>query len=573
MAARNSKKPDVEYLLAENKRLGQELDLFRTLSGRDGPGGQVDQLLDLFLQKAMKVFRTNAGTVFSVDRESNELVFRVVRGRARHRLKGRRMPIGEGIAGRVAKTGKSRLVRNARKDPHWWRRISDYIAYPTKDILAVPLHGRKGDLVGVLELLNKDDHRGFSKEDLAHLTRLAGTVGALLENILLWEESRRMSHRLQVLNEVSHLVNSSLDVRQVHRRAIRAATELVACEAGSLLLVEQDSGELFFEVALGAQARKVRRVRLKPGEGVAGWVVQHGEPVIIQDVSRDKRWSARADQSSDFETRDMICVPVQARGLVIGVLQAINKMRGHFDSDDLHLLQSLADRVAVALENARLFEQTQRTLMETSEALAESIEVRDAYTGGHTRRVVEYSLAIADNMKLAQSDQKQLELAATLHDIGKIGVDDQVLRKPGALDDEEYGMMKRHPVMGCEILAHISYFSAALPGIRNHHERHDGRGYPDGLRAEEIPPIARIIAVADTYDAMTSDRPYRKGLDSRFALQEIRFCSGSQFDPDVVIAFVKAFREGDITGKAEHIPRKPTRRPQLQPRPGKRSKR
>ena len=164
-------------------------------------------------------------------------------------------------------------------------------------------------------------------------------------------------------------------------------------------------------------------------------------------------------------------------------------------------------------------------------------------------------------MKLPAEQLEHLRLAAILHDIGKIGVDDQVLRKPGRLDQAEFRQMQRHPALGVEILEHIHYYEDTLPGIRSHHERHDGHGYPDELAADEIPPIARIIAVADTYDAMTSDRPYRKGLDKRFAVKEIRFCSGSQFDPKVVRAFIKAYREGDITGQPEKVPPRPRKKP------------
>jgi len=137
----------------------------------------------------------------------------------------------------------------------------------------------------------------------------------------------------------------------------------------------------------------------------------------------------------------------------------------------------------------------------------------------------------------------------------------RVLRKPGRLDAAEFRQMQRHPALGVEILEHIHYYEDTLPGIRSHHERHDGHGYPDELAGEEIPPIARIIAVADTYDAMTSDRPYRKGLDKRFAVKEIRFCSDSQFDPKVVRAFIKAYREGDITGRPEKVPPRPRKKP------------
>ncbi|HSA21935.1 MAG TPA: HD domain-containing protein, partial [Myxococcota bacterium] len=356
----------------------------------------------------------------------------------------------------------------------------------------------------------------------------------------------RQNLRQRLLGELSHLVAASLEPRQVHRRTLQAALRLVDCEAASLLLRDAATGELFFEVSVGGRASPLRRARLRPGEGIAGWVVAHGKPLVVHDCRRDKRWSSRVDRQSSFRTRDMICVPVLSRGETLGTLQAINKRAGRFDREDLGLMQTLSDRVAVALDNARLFAGVQRTLLETSAALAESIEVRDAYTGGHTRRVVEYSLAIGRRLGLPEDELEQLRLAAILHDIGKIGVDDRVLRKPGALEGEEVGQMRRHPQLGVEILNHVRDLAGALPGIRSHHERYDGRGYPDELGGQDIPRVARIIAVADTFDAMTSDRPYRRGLPWATAMAEIRRCAGSQFDPLVARACLAAIRRGEF---------------------------
>jgi HD-GYP domain-containing protein (c-di-GMP phosphodiesterase class II) len=542
----------------ENRRLRQELELFRALGDFDAAGFSVERLLSRFLTRAMKFFKTNAGTVFSLDPETDELVFKVVRGKARSRLKGMRLKKGEGIAGWVAERGRPRLARDVQKDPLWKREIARLVRYPTKDILAVPLRDRSGKLVGVLELLNKRDHVGFTQKDLKDLVAISGSVGQLLENARLLAETHRRNQQLKLLNRVGHLVNSSLDPRQVRRRTIEAAIRLLKSEAGSLLLYDRESRELYFEVALGEHEFEVEKIRLKEGEGIAGWVVKHGKPLVIDDCKRDSRWSRRVDEKSQFVTRDMICVPVFVRGgrAAIGAIQAINKRSGRFNQEDVELLVVLAGQVAVALENARLFEDVQRTFLETSEALAEAIELRDAYTGGHTRRVTEYSLATGRQLDLNDGQMEKLRLAAILHDIGKIGVDDHVLRKPGKLDREEFEQMKKHPRLGADILDHIHYLAAVLPGIRSHHERNDGRGYPDGLRKKRIPLVARIIAVADTYDAMTSDRPYRQGLSKHIAVQELIDCSGSQFDPAVVEAFLRAYRKGEITGRRERLPKR-----------------
>jgi HD-GYP domain-containing protein (c-di-GMP phosphodiesterase class II) len=333
----------------------------------------------------------------------------------------------------------------------------------------------------------------------------------------------------------------------VKRRAMEAATELMEAEVGSLLLIDEETNQLYFDVALGDKEETVKTFHLNMGEGIAGWVAQHGDPLIVADAQSDPRFFREVDKKSKFTTKTVICVPVKVKEKTIGVLEAINKLdRGTFTEEDLTLFQSLADQVAVALDNARLMAEIEELFFQTASSLADAIEKRDPYTGGHTRRVTEYSLAIGTKLDLDPTEMRWLKLAAVLHDIGKIGVEDQILRKPDKLDDEEYNQMKQHTLMGAEIIAHIKQLHEIIPGLKYHHEKIDGKGYPEGLVEENIPLIAKIVAVADTFDAMTSDRPYRKALSTEEAFEELRRCSGTQFDKALVDAFIKAFETGKI---------------------------
>ncbi|MBF8251384.1 MAG: metal dependent phosphohydrolase [Deltaproteobacteria bacterium] len=350
---------------------------------------------------------------------------------------------------------------------------------------------------------------------------------------LVQKESAK-EEQLRTLTKLSAILNSTLDPKEVQKRAMEAATELMNAEVGSLLLVDEKSNELYFEVALGEKGAHVKEIRLKIGEGIARWVAQQGEPLIVEDVQKDPRFAKKADKKSSFVTRNMICVPVRIKDKTIGVLQAINKEEGAFAQEHLELFQMLANQVGIAIENARLMEDLRQTFYETAEALAEAIEKRDPYTGGHTKRVLTYSMAAAGYMGLSPEEMEQLKLSAILHDIGKIGVEDRVLRKQASLNDEEFGLMKTHPRMGAEIMQHVKKLKYVIPGMKYHHERFDGKGYPEGLKDVEIPLIARIISVADTFDAMTSDRPYRKGLSDEAAISELLKFSAIQFDPDVV---------------------------------------
>jgi len=349
--------------------------------------------------------------------------------------------------------------------------------------------------------------------------------------------------QLETLIAVSGMVNSTLEPWVIREKAIEAATRLMNAEAGSLLLVDQESGELFFEVALGEKGERLKKVRLKKGQGIAGWVAENKEPVIVHDVQSDRRFFKGADEITKLITKNMICVPVKSKDKILGVLQAINKKDGYFDNDDLEAFLGLANQVAIAVENANLYQELKEAFYGTAQALAETIEKRDPYTGGHTKRVMDYSLAIGKKMGLSKDTLEKLRLASILHDIGKIGVRDNILLKEEKLDHNELENMSMHSKYGSEILSHIKQLQDIIPGVRGHHEKYDGTGYPDHLKGRDIPLIARIIAVSDAFDAMTTDRPYRKGLDNEKAFEELRRNRGAQFDPEVVDAFIDAWKD------------------------------
>jgi putative nucleotidyltransferase with HDIG domain len=253
------------------------------------------------------------------------------------------------------------------------------------------------------------------------------------------------------------------------------------------------------------------------------------------------------DERTEFKTRNIICVPVKVKKKVIGVLEAVNQEDGdRFDQEDLSLFTSLADQVAIALDNARLYEELEEMFFQTAESLADAIEKRDPYTGGHTKRVTLYSLAIARYLQLNPLEKKWLKIASVLHDIGKIGIEDQILRKPDRLSPEEFNAIKHHSEIGAEIIEHIRQLRQIIPGVKYHHEQINGRGYPKGLKGREIPILAKIVSVADTFDAMTTDRPYRKAMDKQAAIKELKKCTGTQFDKEVVEAFIRAYRKGEI---------------------------
>ena len=371
------------------------------------------------------------------------------------------------------------------------------------------------------------------------------------ENLSGWTDRfKRLEEkveRLSLLSQLGQILNSTLDHKEVRRRAMEAATQLMKAEVGSLLLIDEEKNQLFFEVALGDKEETIKKITLNLGEGIAGWVAQKGESLIINDPEKDPRFFKGVDEKTEFKTRNIICVPVKVKERTIGVLEAINKKEGEdFNEEDLVFFTSLSDQVAIALDNARLYQELEEMFFQTAESLADAIEKRDPYTGGHTQRVTTYSLATAKYLSLKPEELKWLKISAVLHDIGKIGIDDQILRKTERLNSDEFSEIKRHVNIGAEIIDHVKQLRSIIPGVKYHHEMIDGTGYPEGLKGEKIPIIAKIVSVTDTFDAMTTDRPYRKALSKEMAINELRRCSGTQFDREVVEAFIKAFEKGEI---------------------------
>lgn len=523
-----------------------ELAIYREIDSITLEAVDIKAMLDRMMDIVIKVMDADAGTLYRLD-DNGELVFEVVKGPVADRLRGEKMNVCDGIAGWIARTGMPYVANEVTSDPIWNKEFGGKTKYVPQDMLGVPLKAKKG-IIGVIEVLNKKEGQPFEKRDLAILSALALRISTILEKTRLFLDLERSVKQFTTLAEVGTLLNSTLDQAVIRKRAMEAITFLMNAEVGSLLLVDDEKRDLYFEVALGDKGDKVKEIRLKIGEGIAGWVAEHGESLLIKDVSKDPRFYRSADQKTEFITRDMVCVPVKVKDKIIGVLQAINNKEGIFAEEDMKLFQLFSNQVAIALDNARLYEEIRETFFAVAEALAEAIEKRDPYTGGHTKRVVHYSLAAAKYLNLTPKELEFLKLSAILHDIGKIGVDDSVLRKPGKLDDHEAELMKMHPMMGADIMRHVKQLNDLIPGMKYHHERPDGKGYPDGLKDGEIPVIARIISVADTYDAMTSTRPYRKGLPHQTAIDEIKKYAGTQFDRDVALAFVKAFEQGEIGG-------------------------
>ena len=537
---------ELDLLRKKLRIMELEVEVYREMGGLAIRGASRSTLLSRLMDFALKAVDAEGGALYSLDKDMS-LSLEAAKGK--DGLKERALAVMAANSGKPCVNGPGNKTQETGQAQKKTSRPASRAC-----VLAVPLLREKDGVSGVITASRAPGRAPFNDADLKVLTSLANHLNIIIERAELISTLDNRIKQLSTLNEVGALLISSLDHNVVRLRAMEAITRLMRAETGSLLLLDRESGELYFEVALGEKGKRLKEVRLSVGEGIAGWVAQHGKSVIVPDVTRDPRFQGSVDKKSKFRTKNMVCVPVVIKGQVIGVLQAINRIGGAFTSEDLRLFQLFSNQAAIALDNARLYEEIKDAFYATSSALAEAIEKRDPYTGGHTKRVLAYCMAIASHLRMPEEEMEVLRLSAVLHDIGKIGVEDKVLRKEAPFDADEAASMRMHPQFGAEILKHIPHLREIMPGMLHHHERVDGLGYPAGLKDEEIPLTARIISVADTYDAMTTTRPYRKGRPPEEAVREIRKCAGRQFDINVVKAFMRAFRKGDIDGTPRQKP-------------------
>lgn len=260
-----------------------------------------------------------------------------------------------------------------------------------------------------------------------------------------------------------------------------------------------------------------------------------GKALIVNDLSRDE--PVLEFLSPEF--RRLLAVPLTRDENVLGFLFAVDKHAGGFDSIDAKLLASVASAAAVYCENALLYDDLKGLTLGLLTALTSAIDAKDSYTCGHSERVALIARMLAAEAGLSEEESERIYISGLLHDVGKIGVPEEVLRKPGKLTEQEFAQMKLHPQIGARILADVRQVQDVIPGVLHHHERFDGRGYPFGLAGRDIPLMGRILCLADSFDAMTTNRTYRRGMPLPQAIEEIHRCAGSQFDPDLAAAMVR----------------------------------
>jgi PAS domain S-box len=356
---------------------------------------------------------------------------------------------------------------------------------------------------------------------------------------------RHLKH-VQAIHDIDTTITSSMDLRITLNEVLRQAIEQLGVDAASVVLLNPKSYTLEFKAGRGFFGEGIKKSRLHLGEGYAGLAALERRMVIVTDLSKDVENPGFSQLLANEHFVFYCCAPIVAKGQVKGVLEVFQRSSRIADPEWVDFLTTLAEQTAIAIDSSMLFEELQRSNADLADAYETTIEgwskaldLRDKETEGHSIRVTEMTMQIGRILGLSEDEILNLRHGALLHDIGKMGIPDNILLKPGSLNEEEWEIMKRHPVYAYDLLNPIKQLHSAIDIPYYHHENWDGSGYPQGLKGTLIPLAARIFSVVDVWDALRSDRPYRKGWSDEKALKHIQSLSGTQFDPQVVDAFLK----------------------------------
>lgn len=530
---------------------------------------ELDALLDQMVDLFMEVTDANAGSLYLYDAETDELEFKVVKGDPQSLiLLGQRFPASRGIVGVAIRTKASLFIDDVENDPRWERRLSGTSSLRLRTVYCLPLLLRDRP-IGVVQVFNLPPEAIDEEGELALLHDLADRMASEIEKARLLEQANSRQRRLNALVDIISHLTTTLDRQELLTRIMDHARDLLEVEATSVWELDDqaDPPVLKLHVATGERSEKLRQMTLPVGEGIIGQVVATGQRMLVEDVSKETHHYKQADVESGFVTRSILCVPLRAPGIqlgqergeinasIIGGAQALNKRNGGmFSEDDIVLFEALASQAATVLQVARLNDDTYRLFMGVIKVVAGAIDAKDPYTQGHSQRVAEFAVAIAEELGLSRKEVNHVRIGGILHDVGKIGVPDSILKKNSGLSAEEFEEIKKHPERGYEIMRQEELrwlLREELPALLQHHEREDGSGYPNKLKAAEISRIGKIVHVADVFDALTSDRPYHQGRTADDAFALLQRGIGTEFDGDCVAALLRARANGNVYTQRE----------------------
>ncbi|MDR7471009.1 MAG: GAF domain-containing protein [Armatimonadota bacterium] len=464
-------------------------------------------------------------------------------------------PEGQGPTGRAIRRGFPEVVADIEDLPSEGPIRRRLEAEGFRCAGAFPLLSR-GSAFGSLALYSREPGF-FTPERVELFQAYAHQAAAALENARLLLETERRLEQISTLHAVQTAISSSLDLRAILTVVVDQVITHLRVDAAGILLLNPYTQALEFAAGQGFRTRALQHTVLRLGQGYAGRAATERRAIVVPNLGEAPQEFVRSPLLPQEDFTGYVAVPLIAKGRVQGVLEVFTRAALPSEPEWMEFLSSLAGQAAIAIDNASLFEELQRanaSLIEAYDATLEgwvrALDLRNQETEGHTQRVTTLTLRLARAMGVREEDLLHIRRGALLHDIGKMAISDTILLKPGPLTAEEWAIMHQHPNYARDLLWPIPYLRPALDIPSCHHERWDGSGYPQRLRGEEIPLAARIFAVADVWDALTSDRPYRRAWSREEAVAYLRREAGRLFDPQVVEAFVRLLEEDAVGDSA-----------------------
>ena len=508
------------------------------------------EMLPILLDQLLKLLDADSAAVGMYDSRTGEVVIELGRGEWATAT-GLRLPPGEGIGGLVATTGRPYLSNDARGET---RVVNPGFFKDTVALGCVPLIAQD-QTIGVLWAgRGRADgpaiYPDITQDDLRLLTAIGEIAANAIHRAALHEQTQQRLERLNALRAIDLAITANTDLQVTLNIVLREVNSQLKVDAADILLLDPYSQQLKYAAGQGFRDTSALRLPVRLGQGIAGRAALEKQTLHIADLAEAKDFMQTALVAAENFVSYSV-VPLVAKGQVRGVLEIFHRAPLNPDSDWLEFLATLAGQAAIAVDNNTLLIDLQNTNAQltlaydaTIEGWSRALDLRDEETEGHSRRVTEMTLRLARAVGMSEIELVHARRGALLHDIGKMGAPDNILRKPGPLTDDEWAVMRKHPQYAYDMLSPIAYLRPALDIPRSHHEKWDGSGYPFGLKGEQIPLAARLFAIVDVWDALLADRPYRQGWPKEKVLAHIREQSGKHFDPQVVEIFLRLLGDG-----------------------------
>ncbi|PKO05197.1 MAG: hypothetical protein CVU41_13040 [Chloroflexi bacterium HGW-Chloroflexi-3] len=523
-------------LIQRERELTNVVDLAQALRETH----HLDSIYNIILGITKDALGATGISLAILDSDSDELVYSP--GHGDFQVQGEiRLKVGVGAAGWVVENKSYYLNNDVQNNPG--PTIVD-LTGGVSSILIVPMIV-DDQVIGMIEA---GAYRPWNDDDVRILVALAEIAAYAIQREALNEQKERQLERLNALREIDRMIVGNFDLYSTMHFLISQIAVQLEVDAVDILLTNENSSLISFEMGIGFHQSKARETLATFNLGPAEWVIINNQPIFLPDIKLSK-WAFFFQNMEVEKFTSYFAVPLNAKGRCLGVLEVFRRFVKNDDAEWEEFLGALAQQTAIAIENGQLLDKLTRANREMSfaydrtiEGWARALDIRDRITGEHSQKVKEWTLILAQSMDILDPEElTHIRRGATLHDIGKIGVPDQILNKPGPLTDEEWVIMRKHPIFARDILYPIEFLRPAIDIPYSHHEKWDGTGYPQGLKGKEIPLVARIFAVIDVFNAITSKRPYSKPWPIEKALGYIREQSGKHFDPDVVNMFLKNF--------------------------------